>query len=457
MVRSSLCILFGLLFAATAVAADPTAHGPQYETKAWAGMDDRAAYRTQSWPKARLLVWATPGKGGSFRSAGSWLEGGKRASKGPDRETDILLPASDKPYVVNSRRGDHCRHVTLRRNAGVVAGHAGGPFTAWGNVWVHDGGRVHFIDIVGPGHTFFRLDGGEFGRFRFTPRGLPNPWKDSCSAHIHHKMQVTKFNDGSVEFLGNLAVGDEFYLSRGRMIVSGEFRWSGSAGKGVFEVFDGATLELQAGGAVAPHRPRSAMRLFNLNIYKGGTLRGGSPQRPLTGDAFIRLGTEGGANSGVSGLYMAEGSTLRVHTKDPAKARLALTAVAHAGEPEASGDGQGLDLQFGGDAALKGVLFDYVRVGGIHVLDDAVRKQAADAAFGPHNAGRPEELFSKMTRDPKVYYHPRKYYRFNRVMEGLGQMKKFGEDVDVTYPSSGKVFTHQGKTRYAPGAKKKNK
>ncbi len=59
-----------------------------------------------------------------------------------------------------------------------------------------------------------------------------------------------------------------------------------------------------------------------------------------------------------------------------------------------------------------------------------------------------------MTRDPRVQDHQRKDYRFTRVLKGLKAMgKAAGEDVDVTYPSSGKILTHQGRTRYAPKAR----
>jgi hypothetical protein len=324
----------------------------------------------------------------------------------------------------------------------------------WGNCWVKEGGRIHFVDVVGPKHTFFRLDGGEWGKFRFTPSGLSDPWKQTPSSHIHHKMQITKFDGGSVEFLGNCAIGDEFYLSRGKMIISGEFRYNAAAGKGTFEVFDGAVLELQSGGAVAPHKAFSSMNIYNMSVYKGGTIQAGSPERPLTSDAYLRLGHEGKANSGRTGLYCAEGSTIRVYSADPKKARLVFTGVEHAGSPAASGDSKGIEIHLAGDVQLDGVVFDCVRQGGVRLADTATAKSWKHVFFGPRNAGGAQQLYAQLVVKSDTYYHDRKYMRFNRVIEGLDIMQRAtGQKIAITYPSSGKVFTHNGKVRWAPGGR----
>lgn len=415
----------------------------------------RPAYETEVWPRTRLLVWADPGKGGNFRDARSWLEGGRPAGRGPDKDTDLLLPEADKTYVVKARRGCHCRHLTIERNAAVIAGHREGPFTVWGNCWVKEGGRIHFVDVVGPKHTFFRLDGGEWGKYRWTANGLPDPWKQSASSHIHHKMQVSKGKSGSVEFIGNIAIGDEFYLCRGRMIVNGEFRYNASAGKGTFEIFDGATLELGSGSAVAPHKPGSSMNIFNISVYKGGALQAGSPERPIEKDACVKLGFIGKANSGRTGLYCSKGSTIRVYSTDPEKARLVFTAVDHTGTPAAHKDEKGIEVHLAGDVEMDGALFDYVRLGGIRLLDKETPKSWKHVFFGPKNAGRPDQLYAELTVKADVYYHDRTWMRFTRVIEGLNLLKRHtGEEIAITYPSSGKIFTHKGKVRWAPGARR---
>ena len=106
-------------------------------------------HETQHWPQARLLVWARPGVSGLFHLPGNWLEDGGPASNGPDADTDVLLPATRRPYVVRPEidgEGSEvaCRHVTIERNAGFAIGSlARKVITIHGNAWVKRGGRLH--------------------------------------------------------------------------------------------------------------------------------------------------------------------------------------------------------------------------------------------------------------------------------------------------------------------------
>jgi hypothetical protein len=398
----------------------------------------RPAYELEKWPRVPLLVWANPGKDGGFNDAANWNGGGR-----PNEETDVLLPASEKPYTVKAPRGSRCRHLTIEKNAAIIGTHGGSPFAVWGNCHIKEGGRIHFVDVMGPKHTYFRLDGGEFTKYRWTAKGWGGPWaQPTATSQIHHKMQIAKFSGGSVEFIGNVGIGDEFYLSRGRMIIGpkSEFRYNGSAGKGTFEIFDGATLELQSGAAVAPHKAVSSMNIFNLSIYRGGTLQAGSPRRPLTEDAYVRLGYDGKPGSGRNGMYCANGSAIKVYSRDPKTTRLVFTAVTHAGTASAEGDQRGIEVHLGGRIDLEGVLFDCVRLGGIHLADMELPKRATDLFFGPRNAGEPSALFSPMTVNPDVYYHKRRYMRYGRVQDGLrGVERATGEKVNVPYPGFGAV------------------
>ena len=57
-----------------------------------------AGYMYQTWPKARLLVWARPGRSGTGEP-GDWLENGQPATEPPDENTDVLAhvaPSSQK-------------------------------------------------------------------------------------------------------------------------------------------------------------------------------------------------------------------------------------------------------------------------------------------------------------------------------------------------------------------------
>ena len=117
----------------------------------------RPAYETEVWPETRTLVWAHPGQTGEFSDPKNWrLENGDSVKTAPDRETDIVLPASDKSYRVNAAV-QHVRHVTIERG-GMLLGRHRNETEVWGNLWVKPGARAYCIAISGPKHTFFRID-----------------------------------------------------------------------------------------------------------------------------------------------------------------------------------------------------------------------------------------------------------------------------------------------------------
>jgi hypothetical protein len=411
----------------------------------------RPAYETQTWPAAVLLTWNVKDP------KGGWLEGQKPTDKRPDKNTDVLLPEAPAPYMVDLRE---VRHLTIERNAHVKGGSHAGPMWIWGNVHIKDGGQLLFCNLRGPGHTFFRIDAAEFPTpgakrtYQFTPN-----WGKSgdgtnlqllsglCRTDITHKFQVCKYDGGSVTFLGKVGVEDEVQVQFGKMIIGpdSEFRYNGAVDKACFEVFDGATLELQSGAVLAPFKNECSMGLFNVDIYKGGTLQAGSPERPITKDAFVMLGfSDKPHDSGKTGIYCARGSTVRVYSADPSKARLVFTSITSrkdffdgkgkpVGDPAVKADdAKGIVMHFGGQTAFDGVHFDYVRKDGLRLLEPGERDKWKHVSFGP-NCADVSSLLARMTRDPDYYYHNRTYMRYYLVQRSLSAMEKdTGAKVDVT-------------------------
>jgi len=406
------------------------------------------AYQTEGWPAARKLVWATPGKSGELTVAANWrTEAGQPAETAPDRDTDIVLPKSETSYDVNGSRSSPVRHVFVGSGGRLSGGHRN-ELEIWGNLEVQPGGRVLFVSIRGTKHTFVHLIGAEF----------PTPANGQALAHpttrvaagkqnatqISHKFQVAKVGTASVEFLGNIGVSDEVMLQRGRMIVSGDFRYSGVTGKGALEIYDGGILELQSGGRVAPFDSRNDKAVFNVNIYRNGTIQAGSPERPLTSDAYLLLGFAENDQPGRTGLYAALGSMIRVYTADPEKARLVISAVTSVpdfhdgkgkltGNPEEKASGnKGIALQLAGDVQLQNTRFDYVSEGGIGLADARMTKDWRNVTFGPHCAAPEAQLFSVMKADPNAYYHGRgdQKSEFALTVTAMASMDKFLEDAD---------------------------
>jgi hypothetical protein len=383
----------------------------------------KPAYQTEEWPAAPKLVWANPGTSGDFATPANWkTAAGQPATAAPDRDTDIVLPASQTVYDVKGSRTNQVRHASIGSGARLGGGHRN-ELEIWGNLEVQPGGRVLFISIRGTKHTYVHLIGAEFP----TPankQALSHPSTRVAAdkqnaAQISHKFQVAKVGTASVEMLGNIGISDEIMLQRGRMIVSGDLRWSGVTSKGSLEIYDGGILEIQSGGRVAPFESRNSKAVFNLNVYRNGTIQAGSPERPLTSDAQLLLGFAENDQPGRTGLYAALGSMMRVYTTDPKKARLVISAITAVpdffdgkgrpvGKPEEKASGsKGIAMQLAGDVRLENTRFDYVSVGGIGVAEPGMTNDWKNIEFGPNCAAPAGQLFSTMKADPNSYYHAR--------------------------------------------------
>ncbi|EMI42622.1 chitobiase/beta-hexosaminidase C-terminal domain-containing protein [Rhodopirellula sp. SWK7] len=380
------------------------------------------AHETETWSPGRTLTWAEPGQSGEIGEASNWIENGAPATQAPDRDCDIVLPAADEKYTVTGGRNHQVRHVTIEKNARLKGGHRN-EVEIWGNVDVRPEGMIRYVSVVGGKHTYFRVEGSEFPTpengqaFQHPSRRLPE--EQLSRAQVSHKFQVCKYGTASVEFYGNLGVSDEVMLQHGKMIVSGDFRFSGVTNKGALEIYDGGILEIQTGGRVGPFMPENNKNVYNINVYRNGVIQAGSPERPLTGDAYLLLGFGNNETLGHTGLYTAVGSMMRVYSSDPTQARLVVSATASVadfrdglgelvGNPDVMASGKdGIAMQFGGDVQLDGVHFDYVSEGGIATADVNTQKGWKHVTFGTHNAGPEDSLFSKLAVDPNSYYHAR--------------------------------------------------
>jgi hypothetical protein len=423
--------------------ASPNEGVPWEPRSAWDGRGPAPAYVAQSWPAGRRLVWAKPGKRGDLSVAANWLENSKPAETPPDRNTDIVLPASGERYVVNAPRKD-VRHVLVERNAQLSGAHRGDT-KVWGNVWIKDGGWMLYLSPIGDRHTFFRIDNADLPSIKngLKFRGPKSKGGKPSRSQLSHKAQICKYGEASVEFMGNFGVSDEIMVQHGRMIINGTLYWSGATGKGALEIYDGATVELQSGARIAPFTPRNNKAIYNIDVYRNGTLQAGSPQRPLTRDAVIALGFAENDKPGRTGLYSALGSTIRVYSRDPRRARLVFTGTCaypeHVlGSRDKQPDGVtargklGTAMQLAGDVILNGAHFDYVSARGIAVADHIDTKSWRYVTFGKHNAGPPKELLGKVSVDPNVYYHNRNdaQSEFAMTTAAQGAMKTYFKRAD---------------------------
>lgn len=412
------------------------------------GAPVKPAYQTQEWPKGRQLVWANPGTSGKLDAVENWkLANGQAADAPPDRETDIVLPKSEKTYDVTGSRTTQVRHANVESGARLGGGHRN-ELEIWGNLEVQPGGRVLYISIRGDKHTYIHLIGAEFPNAK-NKQVLAHPStkiaaNQQCASQISHKFQIAKVGTASVELLGNAAISDEVMLQRGRLIVSGDFRWSGVTAKGSLEIYDGGILELQTGGQVGPFDSENNKAVYNINIYRNGTIQAGSPERPLTGDAYLLLGFGENDVPGRTGLYAGLGSMMRVYTSDPKNARLVISSITSVpdyhngkgkpvGNPDEKASGKkGIAMQLAGDVKLDNTVIDYVSEGGIGMTNPDDRKKWKYVSFGKHCADAEEKLFSKLAADPNSYYHARGDMKseFGLTEKAMDSMGKYLEGSD---------------------------
>ena len=177
-------------------------------------------------------------------------------------------------------------------------------------------------------------------------------------------------------------------------------------------------------------------------------IQAGSPERPLTEDAYLLLGFAENDKPGRTGLFSAVGSMIRVYSSDPAKARLVISATSSVdgfhtgvgnpvGNPtEKAAGNKGIAMQLAGDVQLDGVVFDYVSEQGISLADPSWIQQWKHISYGPHCAAAPEALVSPLAETVNVnaYYHDRGSDQASEYALTVTAMKKMADYLDQADP-----------------------
>jgi len=404
---------------------EPPAEGPE------------PAYTTENWEKPKqLLVWANPGRSGRLRDAGGWLANGqpleslgrtviwsgptwnrsKRAAEF-DEHTDILIPAAEESYSVrggahwHQSKGFLARHVTVESGGSLQANVKG----LFGNLWVapdsgfNGGGCAYFR---GKRHTFLRNGDPR-------PLGEPIRWADLQAKPLARKWVLRKDDPkASMEIIGGAGSGDETHVQMGRLIV-GEGSTVLIGPRCCQTVGPQAVLQLQSGAVFA----KNSNQPHKQDMLVRGRLQAGSPQRPLTEDCFVGLSFKDHERVFASemwqkrgeyrGLEIWPGAQVRVHSADPARARLVFRyhgkdgfgdtgASPKEGEPGyktylAIPRQIDVTIWAGADVAPDGVVFDDMRKGGLRLQDPGMRDQWKHVTYGQRNAGPPEVLLARYT------------------------------------------------------------
>lgn len=397
-----------------------TAHAPAFaDRQLWPHLTGKEAFATQTWPKARLLVYSPEGKG--------WLEDGKPASTPPDENTDVLLPEAEKPYAVAlgeaERKYQVYRHITIGRNVTFKAGGDGVGRKIAGNVWIKQGGSMYAqgaTRFIGTGHSFFRND-------NLDETYLDN-WKRRQRNLVSQYFAFSR-QGGSVEFFGYAAVLDEFgvdcpvVVGVDSKLLAGRNASPVIGKNGHLALLDGAVWG------------KWSNEIQNRDLHCDGRISGGLPDRPLTRSASLLLNFKNFGNAQYEGpdAESKKGQRLRysptpalilgpaaeVRSHGAGRLRLAWGGETPSGTRQMKGWGtedakcaaryawfdaqpRAIDVWAAKGAVVRDVDFDHLRPGGLMLQEADMRSAWTGLGFGPSCQAQGEGLFA-VVPDLKQY------------------------------------------------------
>lgn len=413
-----------------------TAHEPNFaDTKLWPRLSGKEYFLKTTFPKTRVLVWSKPGQSADQNSPlnpldpKNWIDQatGQPATALPDIDTDVVVPAADKLYVVDFQNAGHgadkwgkpfyARSVTVGANAKLYCSDA----HTSGNIWVRRGG-FFMADVThhfkGGYHTFYRNENDRM----------------TDNSYVCQYLKFMKSaKDISTEFFGHMHTVDEFQVETGTLIIGPDSVME--PGREAYPYIEKtAAIAIMDGGYLGK---------WNIDFHccdldlRGGVLQAGLPDRPISRSAHFRISYKNWTNAQTTlmrktgdddprvpikrdpGIRMAPGSAIRAFSTDFAVARLVISPVPKSypmtfqRPAPGTSDYQnamkdpvakayidwvdslpvGLDMQIAAGATIEGVEFNGFRKGGIMMPDPAAAKTWKNVFYGTNLAPQ-AELFS---------------------------------------------------------------
>ena len=392
---------------------------------AWPGLPKALPFVSQTWSGGRSLVWAKPGVSGSAVDPKNWLEDGKPATKVPDLDSDLQLPASETKYLVGlggNQKGPDSAPPLLARCVSIGSGAALDGGTKVGDSWWGRNLAATFVNATSvlsvSGDVQVAKGGSLFARVRCVGKGHSViVIDDQAHRRYWHDLIVAKEGDGSVTLLSlQLDLADGLRVNSGRLLlgpgctlrwhagfeprfaqVAAEKDWrAGAVGvnddrtsaqgytfDGVCRIEATGSLELMDGSVLAPARAQNELQ---IDVLLRGRLLAGERGRPLTKNASVLLSAgvgEAGVMAAAGGIYVERGGSLVVTAAPGNKARLAFSALPL--DKPAAGAGISLYLEPGLPA---GLALEGLRLPGIYVPDVAVASKALKDCSLDADAGK---------------------------------------------------------------------
>ena len=327
----------------------PTAHDPLYgNPKFWPQLTGKEYFLKETWPKAKLLVWAKPGISAGGRNEPSptdpanWLLDGKQPTELVfDAETDVLLPASKQVYVVNFRDLKQIprqvfRHLTVEAGANFRGGGDGVGRQIHGNVWVKRGAAMSAqgsTQWLGNHHTFVRND-NEAQLSPWSLEGNPTSHdlaKSNSRYMFSQYFAFAKANQASTEFFGQIITLDEFQVTNCPVIVAANSMLMPGRNAEPW-IREGGTIALMDGAFFGTW----SNNFGRTDLAVSGHLQAGMPDRPISRTATVTVAFKNHTDNRAcpekdkditrrASLVLDSGSSLGSFSSDPKKAHLLIT------------------------------------------------------------------------------------------------------------------------------------
>jgi hypothetical protein len=276
--------------------------------------------------------------------------------------------------------------------------------------------RVRYtITVKSNRHTFFYND-----KPRFTAKqnnALDGGWPaanfvNRIGYSVAQYFRVEKVGEASVEFLGTMQTSDDFQMPSGVTIVAPDAQLMPGK-RSTQRIGEHAVLRLHSGSQFCKMENAT---YYDNDLIVEGRIEAGTEASPITRDCLLGIsfkdrssyGKEGpSVGRAARGLVFKSTATLRVHTVDPATAKLVIrwhgreNTWQRSRMKAESGNSymafpRKIETEIHGRLALDAVLFDDFHRRGIRLAFPEVRKVWKNVVFGKHNEASPDELFGPL-------------------------------------------------------------
>jgi hypothetical protein len=293
--------------------------------------------------------------------------------------------------------------------------------TAVGNVWLPPHGRLrvrYTVAMKGGRHAFFLNDKPTFTAEKNNALQAGYPASDYVNGigySVAQYFRINKVGKASVEFVGTTQTSDDLQMPTGITIVAPHSQLMPGK-RSTQRIGPEAVLRLHSGSQFC--KMENAI-YYDNDLIVEGRIEAGTSKHPITEDCLLGVSFKDRSHYGndgpsvgraAPGLVFKPTASVKVHTIDPARARLVIrwhgrenTWQRARMRTESGKDYMAfprkIEIEIHGRLDLEGVFFDDVHRGGIRLAEPDLWKAWQNVTYGEGNEARPPELFAPLPKE----------------------------------------------------------